>query len=319
MGALEGRVAIVTGAGRGLGRAHAELLAREGARVVVNDPGVAWDGGPDREESRRPADQVVESIVAAGGEAVANVGSCADFQAARELVEQAVDTFGGLDILVNNAGILRDKMFFGMAEEDWDSVVEVHLKGHFAPSTFAARYWRGRAKEGRGVYGRIVSTTSESGMYGNLGQANYAAAKAGVAALAVVMGRELERIGVTSNAVAPRARTRMTTRTFVGYTAADSVAFDDRAPEAVSPVVAWLASPAAGHVTGQVFVVYGSTVSVCRGWEPAATIDAGSRYWTVDDLALRGNELFAQRSPGLPEMPHSTVSDRLTAGPPRGG
>ncbi|WP_322766892.1 SDR family oxidoreductase [Frankia sp. Cr1] len=298
MSMLDGRTAIVTGAGRGLGRAHALLLASQGARIVVNDPGVAWDGAG--KDEGRPAQQVVDEIVAAGGEAVANFDSVADWKGADGLVQQAVDTFGGLDILVNNAGFVRDKMFFNLEEDDWDSVIEVHLKGHFAPARFAARYWRARAKAGEEVYGRLINTTSESGLVGNFGQANYAAAKAGISALTVVMARELARIGVTSNAIAPRARTRMTTQTFAGYGQVEEGAFDNRAPEHVSPLVGWLASPAAADITGQIFHVYGSVVSVFRGWEVAATIDAGERAWTTEELVTEGPRLFADHDPGLP-------------------
>ena len=214
MGLLDGRVAIVTGAGRGLGRAHALALAEEGAFVVVNDPGVGGDGsGTDP----APAEIVVAEIEKTGGRAVANLDSCADWKAAENLVAQAVDTFGSLDILVNNAGILRDKMSFNMTEGDWDAVMQVHLKGHFAPSRFASGYWRAQAKAGKGAYGRIINTSSESSYLGLVGQVNYATAKAGIVGMTVTMARELERIGVTVNAIAPRARTRMTTSSFSNY------------------------------------------------------------------------------------------------------
>ena len=211
MGSLDGKVAIVTGAGRGLGRAHALLLAQEGAKVVVNDLGGEWDGtGTDN----RPAQQVVDEIKAAGGEAAANYDSCSNWKGAEGLITQAIDTFGDLNILINNAGILRDKMSFNMDEADWDGVIDVHLKGHFAPSHFAAKYWRGKAKAGDQPYARIVNTASEAGLYGNAGQANYGAAKAGIAALTIVLARELKNYGVTVNAISPRARTRMTETTF---------------------------------------------------------------------------------------------------------
>jgi NAD(P)-dependent dehydrogenase (short-subunit alcohol dehydrogenase family) len=297
MGVLDGRSAIVTGAGRGLGRSHALQLAAEGAQVVVNDPGGQWDGA-GRDD--RPAQQVVDEIESAGGKAVASFDSCADWSAAEGLVNQAIEQFGGLDILVNNAGILRDKMSFNLDEADWDSVIEVHLKGHFAPSHFAAQHWRARSKAGEPVYGRIVNTTSEAGLFGNAGQANYSAAKAGIASMTIVLARELAKIGVTANAIAPRARTRMTELTFSGFGGGGDEGFDPMAPENVSPVVAWLASPAAAEVSGQVFVVWGSEVALAQGWRPVARMDAGGRPWTVDDLVRDGSRLFGDRDPGVP-------------------
>jgi NAD(P)-dependent dehydrogenase (short-subunit alcohol dehydrogenase family) len=297
MGLLDGKVAIVTGAGRGLGRSHALLLASEGAQVVVNDLGGEWDGqGTDN----RPAQQVVEEIEAAGGAAVANYDSCSDWKAAESMVQQAVDTYGGLDILVNNAGILRDKMSYNMDESDWDSVIDVHLKGHFALSHFAATYWRARSKAGDPVYGRVINTSSESGLFGNAGQANYAAAKAGIIALTVVTARELAKIGVTANAIAPRARTRMTELTFGGFGETKEGEFDAFAPENVSPVVGWLASPAAAEVSGQVFVVWGSEVQLVRPWTLGGKVDAGGKAWSVDGLVNAMPDLFAKRSPGVP-------------------
>jgi NAD(P)-dependent dehydrogenase (short-subunit alcohol dehydrogenase family) len=297
MGVLDGRVAIVTGAGRGLGRAHAKLLAAEGAQVVVNDLGGEWDG-EGRDD--RPAQQVVEEIEAAGGAAIANYDSCSDWAAAEAMVQQAIDTYGGLDIVVNNAGILRDKMGYNMEESEWDSVIDVHLKGHFAMTHFAAKYWRARSKAGDPVYGRIVNTSSESGLFGNAGQANYASAKAGIIALTVVTARELAKIGVTANAIAPRARTRMTEMTFAGFGEAKEGEFDAWAPENVSPVVGWLASPAAADVTGQVFIVWGSEVQVARIWTLGGKIDAGGKAWTVDALTDAASELFANHNSGIP-------------------
>jgi NAD(P)-dependent dehydrogenase (short-subunit alcohol dehydrogenase family) len=306
MGILDGKVAVVTGAGRGLGRAHALLLARHGASVVVNDPGAALAGSVEGDAA--PAHQVVDEIVAAGGKAVANLDSCADWKAAAGLVEQAVDTFGDLNILVNNAGVLRDGMIFNMEESDWDSVMEVHLKGHAAPSVHAAKYWRSQAKAGREIYGRIINTSSESGLYGNAGQANYSTAKAGIAALTIVLGRELAKYNVTANAIAPRARTRMTTATFAGYGQFAEGAFDARAPEAVSPLVGWLASPAAAGVNGQMFVVYGSVITLVQGWSQVASIDAGERIWTVEELAGGGADLFPGCDLGLPPWAATTPS-----------
>jgi len=287
---LDGRVAIVTGAGRGLGRAHALALAAEGAAVVVNDPGVGGDGsGTDA----APAELVVAEIKKMGGRAVANLDSCADWKAAQGLVEQAVAEFGSLDILVNNAGILRDKMSFNMTEDDWDSVMHVHLKGHFAPSHFAAAHWRTQAKAGKDVYGRIVNTSSESSYLGLVGQVNYATAKAGIVGMTATMARELERIGVTVNAIAPRARTRMTTSSFANYKQAQESVFDDRAPENVSPLVVWLASPAAGHVSGKLFAVYGGDIELKSTPQTLAHVSVGERRFTVDDLVERSVEFFA--------------------------
>jgi NAD(P)-dependent dehydrogenase (short-subunit alcohol dehydrogenase family) len=301
VGLLDGRVAIVTGAGRGLGRAHALALAEEGAFVVVNDPGVSGDGsGTDP----APAELVVAEIEKMGGRAVANLDSCAGWGAAERLVAQAVETFGSLDVLVNNAGILRDKMSFNMAEDDWDAVMTVHLKGHFAPSRFAAAHWRALAKAGKDVYGRIINTSSESGYLGLVGQVNYAAAKAGIVGMTVTMARELERIGVTVNAIAPRARTRMTTSSFSNYRAAEEGVFDDRAPENVSPLVVWLASPDAGQVSGQLFTVYGGDIELKSQPETVAHLSVGERRWEVDDLLQRAAELFPDGRPsGVPPLP----------------
>jgi NAD(P)-dependent dehydrogenase (short-subunit alcohol dehydrogenase family) len=301
MGSLDGRVAIVTGAGRGLGRSHALLLAEEGAAVVVNDPGVGGDGsGADA----TPAEQVVAEIESQGGRAAANLDSCADWKAAENLIAQAVDTFGQLDILVNNAGILRDKMSFNMDEAEWDAVMQVHLKGHFAPSRFAAAYWRAQAKAGDGtVYGRIINTSSESGYFGMAGQVNYATAKAGIVGMTMTMARELERIGVTVNAIAPRARTRMTTSTFSGYPTEVSDRFDDRAPENISPVVAWLAGPQAGHISAKVFACYGGEVDLQTPIECDVSVSVGERRWTVAELVERSGEFFAKgRLPGVVPM-----------------
>ncbi len=295
MGSLDERVAIVTGAGRGLGRAHALLLAEQGAAVVVNDPGVSGDGeGSDASAAR----QIVAEIEKNGGRAVANLDSCANWKAAENLIAQAVDTFGRLDILVNNAGILRDRMSFNMSESDWDAVIEVHLKGHFAPSRFAAAYWRQRAKSSVGaVYGRIINTSSESGYIGLVGQVSYATAKAGIVGMTLVMARELERIGVTVNAIAPRARTRMTTGSFSGYPQPVEGEFDNRAPENISPVVAWLAGPAAGHISGKVFACYAGDVELQSPIESEVHLSVGDRQWTVEELAERSPEFFAGGRP----------------------
>ena len=298
MGSLDGKVAIVTGAGRGLGRAESLLLAKEGAKVVVNDLGGEWDGAG---QDNRPAQQVVEEIQAAGGEAVANYDNVADWAAAQNLISQAIDTYGDLNILVNNAGILRDKMTFNMSEEDWDSTINVHLKGHFAPTRFAASYWRERSKSGEPTTGRIINTSSEAGLYGNAGQANYSAAKAGIAAMAIVWARELGRYGVTSNAIAPRARTRMTEGTF-GNLQAEEGGFDAWAPENVAPLVGWLASDEAADVTGQTFVVFGGKVLLTEGWHVVNSV-AKDGPWTVEELAKAKSDLFSGRSSDVPPFP----------------
>ncbi|HEY7439049.1 MAG TPA: SDR family oxidoreductase [Acidimicrobiia bacterium] len=305
MGTLDGKVAIVTGAGRGIGRGEAVLLAAEGARVVVNDLGVAREGdGADR----TPAQEVVDEITAAGGSAVANYDDVSSWDGAQHLVASAVDTFGGLDVLVNNAGILRDAMSFNMTEEQWDAVIKVHLKGHFAPAHFACAYWREQAKTSGtdDVGGRIVNTASESGLFGMVGQANYSAAKAGIASMTLVLAREMKKYGVTVNAIAPRARTRMTAT--VGgaddFMAAKEGEFDAWSPDNIAPVVGFLASDAAADVSGQVFVIWGSHVYLMSGWSLANDFDAQDKRWTVDELIARKGDLFAPAPRGskIPQM-----------------
>jgi NAD(P)-dependent dehydrogenase (short-subunit alcohol dehydrogenase family) len=287
-------VAIVTGAGRGIGRGEAMLLAAEGAKVVVNDLGGEWDGtGTDT----RFAQQVVDEIKAAGGEAVANYDDVASWSGAQAMIQQAIDSFGDLNILVNNAGILRDKMSFNTDEDDWDAVIRVHLKGHFAPTKFAAAYWRERSKAGNPVIGRIINTSSESGLFANAGQSNYAAAKAGIAALAIVFARELKRYGVTSNAIAPRARTRMTEGTFGEIKSKSD--FDEWDPDNIAPLVAWLASDDAADVTGQVFVVWGGQVTLMEGWHATNQVTQDHRF-SVEELSNKKAELFKDRSSGAP-------------------
>jgi NAD(P)-dependent dehydrogenase (short-subunit alcohol dehydrogenase family) len=297
MGLFDGKVAIVTGAARGIGRAEALLLASEGAAVVVNDLGGDFTGeGKDD----RPAQLVVDEIAAAGGKAVANYDDIASWQGGENVVQQAVDTFGGLHVLVNNAGILRDKMSFNMDEADWDAVIRVHLKGHFAPSKFAAAYWRAQSKStGAPVNAAIVNTASESGLYGNAGQANYAAAKAGIAALTIVMARELERIGVRVNAIAPVARTRLTETVAGDFMNAKEGEFDRFAPENVAAGVAWLASDLAGGVSGQVLKIQGGTAQIVRGWRPITQADS-DKPWTVEGIQAAKDTLFAKSEPGVP-------------------
>ncbi len=264
----EGRVAIITGAGRGIGREHALLLAHHGAKVVVNDLGGSMSGeGADKS----PAQEVVEEIVAMGGEAVANADDISDWAGAERLVQTAVDTFGGLDILINNAGILRDRMLTNMSEAEWDAVIKVHLKGTFAPSRHAAAYWRERSKAGETNDARIINTSSPSGIYGNVGQTNYGAAKAGIASFTVIAAKELARYGVTVNAIAPAALTRMTEGLGMGQ--ADEAAKEQMSPAHIAPIVCWLASPQSAGVTGRVFDVSGRMLSVSEGWHRGPTIE----------------------------------------------
>ncbi len=274
-GICRGRVAIVTGAGRGIGREHALELARQGAKVVVNDLGSRADGV---ETSSEPAEAVVAEIRAMGGEAVSDPADVADFEAARRMIQRALDTFGRLDVLVNNAGFLRDKMFVGTPEDAWDAVIRVHLKGHYAPARHAADYWRSEAKAGRMPDARIVNTSSGSGLQGSVGQAAYSAAKAGIASLTLVQAAELARYGVTANALAPIARTRMTEVVFADMMAAPDGGFDAMAPENIAPIVAWLASAESADVTGRVFEVEGGKLALAVGWCHGEPFDKGARF-----------------------------------------
>jgi NAD(P)-dependent dehydrogenase (short-subunit alcohol dehydrogenase family) len=298
MGALDGKIAIVTGAGRGIGRGEAIALAQEGATVVVNDLGTALDGAPDASA----AQAVVEEIVDAGGKASANGDDVATWPGAERLVRQAVDEHGRLDILVNNAGFLRDQMSFNMDEESWDAVIRVHLKGHAATARFAAEHWRERSKAGEAVTGRIINTVSEAGLYGGTGQANYVAAKAGIAGMTIGLARELKKYGVTVNAIGPRARTRMTETVLGDYGAAPADgSFDEWDPDNIGPVVAWLCSEGAADVSGQVFVVFGGRVHVMDGWSMVGEIEQAER-WSVQAIDARKDELFGGRRPGIPTM-----------------
>jgi NAD(P)-dependent dehydrogenase (short-subunit alcohol dehydrogenase family) len=275
---LTGKVAIVTGAGRGIGRAHALALADAGAKVVVNDLGatLAGEGG-----DLSPAQQVVAEIDANGGEAVADGANVADFAQAERLVQTALDAFGRLDILVNNAGILRDRMLVNMTEDEWDAVIEVHLKGHFAPTRHAAAHWRERMKAGDEVKARVINTSSPSGVFGNVGQTNYGAAKAGIAAFTIIAAQELGRYGVTVNCVAPNARTRMTEETFDMSPAGEG--FDPLDPSNMSPVIVALSADEAQGITGQVFHVWGGAVNALQGWTAGELFESDER-WDADEL-----------------------------------
>jgi NAD(P)-dependent dehydrogenase (short-subunit alcohol dehydrogenase family) len=290
MGALDGRVAIITGAGRGLGREHALLFASEGAKVVVNDLGGDAHGeGADA----TPAQQTVADIIAAGGEAVVNGDNVADWDGAARLVRQAVDTFGDLHVLVNNAGILRDRVIINMTEAEWDAVIAVHLKGHFCPTRHAATYWREQTKAGKEVKASIIHTSSTSGLFSNPGQANYDSAKSGIATFSQVCAKELVRYGVRSNAIAPGARTRLTLET-PGLGDAvkapdDPGVFDIWDPANVSPFVAYLAT-ADCPVSGETFIVQGGVVQRVKSWSTVEKIDKGDR-WTVAELTARAPEL----------------------------
>ena len=298
---LEDKVAIVTGAGRGLGRSHAHLLAAEGAAVLVNDLGGEWDG---RGADARAASETAAEIIGAGGQAAANFDDVADWEGAQRLINQAIETFGRLDILVCNAGFVRDRTVFNMTEEEWDSVIRVHLKGHFVPTRWATSYWREQFKTtGQPVGGRIVYTASEAGLFGNAGQPNYSAAKAGIASLGVVVAREMKRYGVTCNTINPRARTRMTVNTF----GADQLQpkageFDVNDPDNVSPWVAYLCSDHAADITGQTFVVGGDTVALMQGWTRANRIRRGKDRWTPSELVAARAELFGDRPTGAPKF-----------------
>ncbi|HEX7303513.1 SDR family oxidoreductase [Lentzea sp.] len=275
------RVVIVTGAGRGIGRAHALAFAAEGARVVVND---------------LSADAAGEVAALIGPQAIANTDDVGTWAGARQLVETAVSEFGRLDVLVNNAGIVRDRMVVSCSEEEWDDVVRVHLKGHFAPLHHAATYWRGVAKAGGTASGRVINTSSGAGLFGSVGQANYSAAKAGIASLTLVAAAELARYGVTVNAIAPAARTRMTEATFAATMAPPEEGFDAMAPENVSPLVVWLGSEEAGDVTGRMFEVDGGRVCVVHGWQRGPEVDKGSR-WAPGELGDVVRKLVADDHP----------------------
>jgi len=301
MGLLDGRVVIVTGAGGGIGRAHALAFAAEGARVVVNDIGVGLDGSPAGGGSA--AQGVFDEITAAGGAAVTRGANIADWNAAAGLIQTAVDTFGGLDVLVNNAGIVRDRMMANTSEEEFDAVIAVHLKGHFATMRHAAAYWRGLIKEGKAspdsLDARIINTSSGAGLQGSVGQGNYSAAKAGIAALTLVAAAEMSRYGVTVNAIAPSARTRMTETVFAEMMATQDDDFDAMAPENISPLVVWLGSIESKDVTGKMFEVEGGIIRVAEGWAHGPQVDKGAR-WDPAELGPVVTELLAKARPPVP-------------------
>ncbi len=291
MGTLDGRVTIITGAGRGIGREHALYFASQGAKVVVNDLGgdIHGDGA-----DRAPAQQVVDEIVALGGEAVANVDSVADFEGAKRLVDLAVETFGDLHVLVNNAGILRDRVLVNMTEAEWDAVITVHLKGHFCPTRHAAAYWREQTKEGKEVRASIVHTSSTSGVLGNAGQTNYGAAKAGIAAFSTICAMELGRYGVRSNAITPMARTRLTEQTpgleELVKAPQDAAAFDTWDPANISPMIAYLGTVDCPF-TGETFFVQGDVIARYQPYILAETISNHGLRWTVQRLIEEGPKL----------------------------
>ncbi len=296
-GICDGRVVIVTGAARGLGRAHALELARQGAKVVVNDVGAELDGSGG---STGPAAEVVDEIVELGGEGVVNADDVADFAGAKHLIDHALEAFGRLDAVVNNAGIVRDRMFANAAEDEWDAVVRVHLKGHFAVARHAAAHWRDLAKAGEAVDARIINTSSGAGILGSVGQAAYSAAKGGIATLTLVQAAELGRYGITANALAPAARTRMTEGAFAEMMAeVRPDAFDAMDPANVSPLVAWLASADSRDVTGRMFEVEGGKIGVADGWQHGPTVDKGAR-WDPADVGPAVRALIADAPPPAP-------------------
>ena len=300
MGICDGRVVIVTGAGGGLGREHALAFAAEGAKVVVNDLGVSNSGEGG---SKGPAESVADEIRAMGGEAASNTESVSEFAAGARIVEQALDTFGRLDVVVNNAGFLRDRMFVSTSEEEWDAVINVHLKGHFCISKHACEHWRAQSKAGETVDARIINTSSGAGLQGSVGQGTYSAAKGGIATLTLVQAAELGRYGVTSNAIAPAARTRMTEAIFTDMKPPEDGGFDDSHPGNVSPLVVWLGSPESREVSGRVFEVKGGLIGVSDGWRDGPTFDKGAK-WAPDEIGAKVMELIGEALP--PQKVHGT-------------
>jgi NAD(P)-dependent dehydrogenase (short-subunit alcohol dehydrogenase family) len=296
-GICEGRVVIVTGAGNGLGRAYALGLAAEGAKVVVNDLGVGTHG--EAGGTKGAAERVVDEISAGGGEAIADTADVADFDACKAMVDRALAAFGDLHAVVNNAGFVRDRMFVSCTPEEWDAVIRVHLRGHFCTSHWACQYWRGRQKQGEPVDARIVNTSSGAGLQGSVGQSAYSAAKAGIATLTLVQAAELARYGITANALAPNARTRMTETAFAETMKPVENAFDIYDPANTAPLVAWLCSVQSRNLTGQVFELLGGRLSLSEGWRDGPSTDKGAR-WTASEIGTAVGGLVNSRTPPKP-------------------
>lgn len=294
-GICSGRVVIVTGAGRGIGREHALEFGRQGAKVVVNDIGTELDGSGG---STGPAGEVVEAIRAMGGEAIAHGADVTHWEQTGDMVKTAIETFGGLDIVVNNAGYVRDRMFVSTSEEEWDAIISVHLKGHFCTTRHAAAYWRAESKAGKEVNARIINTSSGAGLLGSVGQSNYSAAKAGIASLTLVQAAELGRYGITANAIAPAARTRMTEDAFADMMKKPDAGFDAMDPANISPVVAWLGCADSKDVTGQVFELVGGEIIVGDGWRRGPKVDKGER-WNPVDVGPAVRSLLAEAAPAV--------------------
>ena len=300
VGICDGRVVIITGAGGGIGREHALAFAGEGAKIVVNDIGGARDGsGTDV----GPAKVVADEIVALGGEAVANTDDISSWDGAERIVAQAIETYGTLDVLVNNAGILRDRMMVNMTESEWDAVIQVHLKGTFAPAHHAAAYWRDQSKAGKPVDARIINTSSSSGIYGNVGQSNYGAAKAGIAAFTVITSQELARYGVTVNAIAPTALTRMTEDLGLAALSKTASGFDQFDPSNISPLVVYLGSELSRGITGRVFSVYGGSICVNEGWVAGPGVQREAK-WAPGEIAEVLPDLVRQAAPNADTTGH---------------
>lgn len=286
----DGRVVIITGAGRGIGRAHALEFARQGAKVVVNDLGVSSDG---KGGSEGPAQEVVNEIKALGGQAMASTADITDWEQTQALVQKTIETFGGLDVVVNNAGFVRDRMFVSCGEDEWDAVIKVHLKGHFCISRHAAEYWRNQSKAGVTVNARIINTSSGAGLQGSVGQSAYSAAKGGIATLTLVQAAEMARYGVTANAIAPAARTRMTEAVFTNMKAPEDGSFDVNDPANIAPLVVWLGSADSKDVSGRVFEVAGGKIGVSDGWRDGPTVDKGAR-WNPADVGVTVRDLISK-------------------------
>lgn len=289
-GICDGRVAIVTGAGRGLGREYALALARAGAKVVVNDLGV---GAAGQGSDDTPAAQVVTEIEGFGGTAIANFDDITDFEASHRLVDTAVERLGGLDVVVNNAGFTRDRMFVSCSPQEWDDIIRVHLRGHFCTSSWACQYWRGRQKQGLPVDARIINTSSGAGLQGSFGQTAYSAAKGGIASMTLVQAVELKRYGITANALAPAARTRMTETAFPEMMKKPETGFDVNDPANVAPLVVWLASAQSAHVTGQVFEIKGGLIMLAQGWRDGPSVDKGER-WQPEEVGGAVDRLLGE-------------------------